>query len=410
MGLRLPGGTTPRQVAVAVGCVLVLTLGIGSVSVLNGMSSMLVEGMGADLVSYSLGPSVKSACGFVLSFAAARAMARVSSRKCLLVGTFAMTAAMLLYAAADNVGVWYAGSVVNGAVLAFGSNAAVTGVLNEHFGPRAPVVLGYCYGTMSLLLSGIVFCESFALRFVGYRDVLVGYAAIVLAVGLAANLLLIGRAPGRFAAAGAPAADGTQASSAAHAGPRGLSGVARRPVFYLFCLTMLLAALPLNGFSAFCQNYLVARGMAPQDATAVFSVFVFASAVVSFFSGKASKLLGTSRLAWAMFGGFAAGTALLLAAGGSAVGAAAALAVCALVGPSSILPGLLIPHFFGTSSYASVSAVGMGFYYLGASVSYYVAASVMQAAGFSVGFGVLAGAGLLVAVLVTVCGRAVGGK
>ena len=106
----------------------------------------------------------------------------------------------------------------------------------------------------------------------------------------------------------------------------------------------------------------------------VLGVFVFAGAVANLVSGTVVKKLGTTRTAAVMFGGFALGIACLVA--GAVTGQHALLpagvVLCAAIGPSGILPGLLIPQLFGRRDYASISAVGMGMFYLGAACSFFI--------------------------------------
>ena len=137
---------------------------------------------------------------------------------------------------------------------------------------------------------------------------------------------------------------------------------------------MVCAAFPTNSFSAYAHMFLVAGGTEPAAATSVLGVFVFAGAVANLVSGTVVKKLGTTRTAAVMFGGFALGIACLVA--GAVTGQHALLpagvVLCAAIGPSGILPGLLIPQLFGRRDYASISAVGMGMFYLGAACSFFI--------------------------------------
>lgn len=395
MRSQTTGTLTARQVSVAVGCALVLTVGVGSVPFINGASAYIAGGLDTTLVAYSFGPTVKSACGFLVSLIAARLIGLLGPRRCLLAGVFLSALAIVCCALASDLATWYAGNALFGVMAAIGSTAAATGVLNEHFGRRTPVVLGIIMGVMGLAVSLLMLAESWLLARFDYRIVLGGYAIAVLAIGAFAVLALIGRPP----ATDCTASEGDASAAACNQDDDGLTlqEALRTPAFYLFCLAMVCAAFPTNSFSAYAHMFLVAGGTEPAAATSVLGVFVFAGAVANLVSGTVVKKLGTTRTAAVMFGGFALGIACLVA--GAVTGQHALLpagvVLCAAIGPSGILPGLLIPQLFGRRDYASISAVGMGMFYLGAACSFFISALAIESLGFNAGFCLLAAIGLL---------------
>ena len=393
MELQTGKALTARQASVAIGCMLVLTVGIGSISLINGASSYIADGLNTSIVAYSFGPTIKSACGFLTSLLAARLICLLTPRRCLLVGSCLSALAVTCCALASSLAAWYVGNSLFGLMAAIGSTAAVTGVLNEHFGRRTPVVLGVISGIMGFALSLLVFVESYLLARFDYRLVLGGYAVLVLAVGLFSVCVLIG-SPSQNAYAekgAAPSANSKNEDGLT------LAQALRTPVFYLFCLAMVCSAFPTNSFGAYAHMFLVAGGMEPAAATSAMGLFVFASAIVSLVSGVAVKKLGVVRFVATVFGGFALGVACLVAGNETSqttlmiVG----MILCAAIGPSSSLPGLLIPRLFGTRDYASISAVGMGMFYLGAACSFFISALAIEGTGFDVGFSLLAGIGIL---------------
>lgn len=395
MKSQITGRLTARQISAAVGCALVLTVGIGSVSLINGASAYIAGNLATTLVAYSFGPTVKSACGFLVSLIAARLICLLTPRRCLLAGVHFSALAIACCALASNLATWYAGNALFGIMAAIGSTAAATGVLNEHFGRRTPVVLGVITGVMGLAVSLLMLVESQLLARFDYRLVLGGYAIAVLALGAFAVLALIGRPPATDRAASessTPVATRNQDDSGLT-----LQEALRTPAFYLFCLAMVCAAFPTNSFSAYAHMFLVACGTEPAAATSILGVFVFAGAVANLVSGTAVKKLGATRTAAVMFGGFALGIACLVAGSVTVQHALlpAGVVLCAVVGPSGILPGLLIPQLFGRRDYASISAVGMGMFYLGAACSFFISALVIENLGFSTGFCLLAAIGLL---------------
>lgn len=395
MRSQTTGTLTARQVSVAVGCALVLTVGVGSVPFINGASAYIAGGLDTTLVAYSFGPTVKSACGFLVSLIAARLIGLLGPRRCLLAGVFLSALAIVCCALASDLATWYAGNALFGIMAAIGSTAAATGVLNEHFGRRTPVMLGIIMGVMGLAVSLLMLAESWLLARFDYRIVLDGYAIAVLAIGAFAVLALIGRPP----ATDCTASEGGASAATCNQGDDGLTlqEALRTPAFYLFCLAMVCAAFPTNSFSAYAHMFLVAGGTEPAAATSVLGVFVFAGAIANLVSGTVVKKLGTTRTAAVMFGGFALGIACLVAGAvtGQHVLLPAGVVLCAAIGPSGILPGLLIPQLFGRRDYASISAVGMGMFYLGAACSFFISALAIEGLGFNAGFCLLAAIGLL---------------
>lgn len=395
MRSQTTGTLTARQVSVAVGCALVLTVGVGSVPFINGASAYIAGGLDTTLVAYSFGPTVKSACGFLVSLIAARLIGLLGPRRCLLAGVFLSALAIVCCALASDLATWYAGNALFGIMAAIGSTAAATGVLNEHFGRRTPVMLGIIMGVMGLAVSLLMLAESWLLARFDYRIVLDGYAIAVLAIGAFAVLALIGRPP----ATDCTASEGGASAATCNQGDDGLTlqEALRTPAFYLFCLAMVCAAFPTNSFSAYAHMFLVAGGTEPAAATSVLGVFVFAGAIANLVSGTVVKKLGTTRTAAVMFGGFALGIACLVAGAvtGQHVLLPAGVVLCAAIGPSGILPGLLIPQLFGRRDYASISAVGMGMFYLGAACSFFISALAIEGLGFNAGFCLLAAIVLL---------------
>ena len=395
MRSQTTGTLTARQVSVAVGCALVLTVGAGSVPFINGASAYIAGGLDTTLVAYSFGPTVKSTCGFLVSLIVARLIGLLGPRRCLLAGVFLSALAIVCCALASDLATWYAGNALSGVMAAIGSTAAATGVLNEHFGKRTPVVLGIIMGVMGLAVSLLMLAESRLLACFDYRIVLGGYAIAVLAIGAFAVLALIGRPP----ATDCTASEGNVPAEVRNQSDDGLTlqEALRTPAFYLFCLAMVCAAFPTNSFSAYAHMFLVACGTEPAAATSILGIFVFAGAIANLVSGTVVKKLGTTRTAAVMFGGFALGIACLVAGAvtGQHVLLPAGVVLCAAIGPSGILPGLLIPQLFGRRDYASISAVGMGMFYLGAACSFFISALAIESLGFNAGFCLLAAIGLL---------------
>ena len=193
----------------AVGCAIILATGIGSTSVLNAITPLLIEGMGTTVTDYAFGPMLATIFAFVGSLIGAKFITKIGARKCLLIGTVCVTVVLCLIATATNTVLWYVANVINGVVLAIGAHAAAAGVLAEHYGPRTPSVFGVVIGVMSFLVAGEVFVESLMLGAMDYRTIVYVFAAAVLVLGLFSNLVLIGKLPSeraKGAAASAPEA------------------------------------------------------------------------------------------------------------------------------------------------------------------------------------------------------------
>ncbi len=407
-----------RPMMAAVGCAIILTVGMGSTSLLNAIAVLLVEGMGIDLVTYAFGPMLATIFAFLGSLVGTKLIDKLTPKWCLLIGSICTTCALLLFAAATGPIMWYIGNVINGIVLAIGAHASAAGVLSRFYGERTPTVFGVVVGVMSFIIAGLVFIESMLLQVLDYRTIIFGYAALVLVLGIFSNLVLIGPLPKLAAPAPAPNAvqaedalseanlTEAEAAAAASAPPEAPAGITlkealRTPALYLFFAAMVFASFPLNGFSAYSSNFLASGSLDPSFVVTLLSIFALLVAVVSLVSGKVSEKLGASVSSIIVFAGFAAGITLLvmwLANAGSPL-LYGGLVLCAFIGPVQILPALFIPQLFGMRDYTAINAVGMGAFYLGGAAVFLIAAAIMQNVGFAVGFIVLAASGVVACIL-----------
>lgn len=407
-----------RPVMAAVGCAIILTVGLGSTSLLNVIAVLLVEGMGIDLVTYAFGPMLATVFAFLGSLVGTKLIGVITPRWCLLIGSVCTAAALVLFATATGPAMWYVGNVINGIVLAIGAHASAAGVLSRFYGERTPTVFGVVVGVMSFIIAGLVFIESMLLQVLDYRTIIFGYAALVLVLGIFSNLVLIGPLPKLTAPAPAPdavqAEDAlseanlaeAEAAAAAPAPPEAPTGITlkealRTPALYLFFAAMVFASFPLNGFSAYSSNFLASSSLDPSFVVTLLSIFALLVAVVSLVSGKVSEKLGASVSSIIVFAGFAVGITLLvmwLANAGDPL-LYGGLVLCAFIGPVQILPALFIPQLFGMRDYTAINAVGMGAFYLGGAAVFLIAAAIMQNVGFAVGFIVLAASGVVACIL-----------
>ena len=400
--------SSKRPMMAAIGCAIILTVGLGSTSLLNAIAVLLVEGMNTDLVTYAFGPMLATIFAFLGSLVGTKLIDRITPKRCLLIGSVCTAIALTLFAMATGPVMWYIGNVINGIVLAIGAHASAAGVLSRFYGERTPTVFGVVVGVMSFIIAGLVFIESLLLQVFDYRTIIYGYAVIVLVLGVFSSVVLIGKVPAMPAGAPVPEvaddpAELGEAEAAATAAPGGitLKEAMRTPALYLFFAAMVFASFPLNGFSAYSSNFLASSGLDASFVVTLLSVFALLVAVVSLVAGKVSEKLGASISSIIVFAGFAAGIALLVMwlsslSDGMLYGG---LVLCALIGPVQILPALFIPQLFGMKDYTAINAVGMGAFYLGGTAVFLIAAAIMQNIGFGMGFIVLAVSGVVACVL-----------
>ncbi|WP_418924013.1 MFS transporter [Ellagibacter isourolithinifaciens] len=404
--------SSKRPMMAAIGCAIILTVGLGSTSLLNAIAVLLVEGMNTDLVTYAFGPMLATIFAFLGSLVGTKLIDRITPKRCLLIGSVCTAIALTLFAMATGPVMWYIGNVINGIVLAIGAHASAAGVLSRFYGERTPTVFGVVVGVMSFIIAGLVFIESLLLQVFDYRTIIYGYAVIVLVLGVFSNVVLIGKVPAMPAGAPVPEVADDPAElgggSRRHGRPAPpapggitLKEAMRTPALYLFFAAMVFASFPLNGFSAYSSNFLASSGLDASFVVTLLSVFALLVAVVSLVAGKVSEKLGASISSIIVFAGFAAGIALLVMwlsslSDGMLYGG---LVLCALIGPVQILPALFIPQLFGMKDYTAINAVGMGAFYLGGTAVFLIAAAIMQNIGFGMGFIVLAVSGVVACVL-----------
>ena len=408
--------SSKRPMMAAIGCAIILTVGLGSTSLLNAIAVLLVEGMNTDLVTYAFGPMLATIFAFLGSLVGTKLIDRITPKRCLLIGSVCTAIALTLFAMATGPVMWYIGNVINGIVLAIGAHASAAGVLSRFYGERTPTVFGVVVGVMSFIIAALVFIESLLLQVFDYRTIIYGYAVIVLVLGVFSNVVLIGKVPAMPAGAPVPEvaddpAELGEAEAAATAAPAApappapggitLKEAMRTPALYLFFAAMVFASFPLNGFSAYSSNFLASSGLDASFVVTLLSVFALLVAVVSLVAGKVSEKLGASISSIIVFAGFAAGIALLVMwlsslSDGMLYGG---LVLCALIGPVQILPALFIPQLFGMKDYTAINAVGLGAFSLGGTAVFLIAAAIMQNIGFGMGFIVLAASGVVACVL-----------
>ena len=392
-----------RPAMAAVGCALILTTGIGSTSLLNAITPLLIEGMSTTVTDYSFGLMMATVLAFLGSLVGARFITKIGARRCLLIGTICVTVVLCLIASATNLVLWYIANVMNGIVLAIGAHAAAAGVLAEFYGPRTPTVFGIVVGVMSFLVAGEVMVESFMLTVLDYRTIVYIFAGVTLVVGLFSNFVLIGRLPSERAGAAAAAASAPgegagegaaapEAEAAAEVPGITMKEALRTPALYVFFLAMVLAAFPLNGFSAYASYFFVGGGLEASLSATLLSVFALIVAAISLVSGSVSKKIGAAATSVVVFVGFAIGVAVMIMWANTQQFPLAVVSLfpCALIGPVQILPALFIPQLFGMKDYTPINAVGMGGFYLGGAIVFVLVAAVMQAVGYTMGFVVLA--------------------
>ncbi len=187
--------TGKRPMMAAIGCAIILTVGLGSTSLLNAIAVLLVEGMNTDLVTYAFGPMLATVFAFLGSLVGTKLIDKITPKCCLLIWSVCTAIALTLFAMATGPLMWYVGNVINGVVLAIGAHASAAGVLSRFYGERTPTVFGVVVGVMSFIIAGLVFVESLLLQAFDYRTIIFGYAALVLVLGVLSNVVLIGKVP-----------------------------------------------------------------------------------------------------------------------------------------------------------------------------------------------------------------------
>lgn len=417
----IPRAGNIRATAAAVGCALILMTGFGSMSVINAAAPLIMNGIGATLVSYSMGPMIATLAAFAGSLVAAKVIDLITPRACLVIGTVCVTAVLAIIGFANDLVAWYAANVLNGVVLSFGSQAACAGIVAEYYGQRSPSVFGVVVGAMAFLVAGEVLVESVFLAVFDYRTVFFVFSAFSFVVGMFANFVLIGFKP---KAASVPSSAGASGDAGQRGGAIDFDGsesveagggfegpeehgltlgqAMRSPVLYLFFAAMFVAAFPYQGYSAYGAYYFSYAGLDASSSAMLLSGFALFTAAFSLVAGFASRKLGASKVALAVFVGFAVGIALLvwwasLPVKGLLVWVS--VAFCGLIGLVQTLPALFVPQLFGMRAYAAINAVGIGGMHAGSAVLFVVISVVMEAFGYNAGFVALAACGLASAAL-----------
>ena len=398
-----------RPAMAAVGCAIILATGIGSTSVLNAITPLLIEGMGTTVTDYAFGPMLATIFAFVGSLIGAKFITRIWRT-----GT-----------PADRHRLRHRGAVPHSH--RHQHRAVVRGQRHQRRGaghrrPRgrrrraggalraALLVFGVVIGVMSFLVAGEVFVESLMLGAMDYRTIVYVFAAAVLVLGLF-NLVLIGKLPSeraKGAAASAPEAAPGDAPAPEAAGaeqaeePAGITlhDALRSPALYLFFLAMVLASFPINGYSAYASYFFVGNGMTALFGHAPFGVRRHRGAHQPGVRHRVQEAgrVGHVRHHLRRLRGRRVPHGHVDEQRRAAHRVRQPGAVRAHR-PGTLCPALFIPQLFGMKDYTSINAFGMGGFYLGGAAVFVIVAAVMQNLGFNMGFIVLAGCGVAALVL-----------
>ncbi|MGI6216475.1 MAG: MFS transporter [Coriobacteriales bacterium] len=400
-----------KRIMSTIGCTIILALALGILQLLSIMIPNVVEGLGVPLAAVTGGSMVGMFSGFLFSVIATKLIDKLTPRWSLLVGTIFAGITLFLAAVATNIVVWYISCIFSGVVLGIGSNAAVAGVLGAWYGENSPRSYGIVAGISTFLIAAMVVVSGQMLTAMDYRSCLYIMTAVVVIVGVLANLLLIRKAPSDMGSGGgdgteSPAA-GPDASAASADSKEAASGLTMKEAmktgsFICFVLGMFIGAFPANGFSGFMSTFFTSFGVSADIYTTYVGLFMVFGAIIVMASGFFIKKYGAGKLIPIMFIAFAIGIALLVAwTGNQSAGWLPILAVlfASFITLTMNLPGLIVPEVFGMRDYSAITAAGMAAFFIGAGLMMLIIALVAEAFGMTVAYIVFGVLGLIAMVL-----------
>lgn len=361
--------TKARATAAAVGCAIILTTGTGMTNVLNAMIPDIMVGLGnPPLTLFMLGPSVATIMAFLGSMVATKLIEKLTPKWSLLIGTICVTLMLTVFAVADHVWMWIAANAVNGIVMSFGAHAAASGVTAKFWGSRTQSVYGIVSGVYSLMCAAEVFLGAWLLSIADYRTAMWFLVVSCLVLGVGANLLLIGKIPGKplhFKEDDVKVEETPVTQIGVD-----LSTALKSPCFYFFAAVVFIGAWAMSAIGSFSTVFFTTYGVDSATAASWFGIHTLVGAILMLFAGFLTNKFGARTTGVIVFGLFIIGIVSLFvwsSAGGFPL-VFAGMALTSTILVVAILPSLFIPDLFGMKHYTSINAACMAAYFLGHTV------------------------------------------
>lgn len=403
-----------KAIIAAILCALGIVFGMTCNSYIGVLLPSFMGGIGMDLVTASLGFTICIATSIFGSMAAAKIIDRITPRISLVIALLCSGVMLLILGFATNVPMWFAAMVINGLiVIPLGGYPTISALVAQFWGKKTQSVVGIVQAGVSLCAGvGIVALIGTLLSSgTDYHLIVNGIAVVSFAIAVIAFFLL--KAPQSAPAVeaegkGVVAAEdaGVEAEMPAKAVSTDEPGLSlkeamRTPAFWLFGVAMFCVSFPIGSFATYLTTFFTAFGAAAGVATLLVSFRAFWCFLCNSGSGFFVQKFGVKPLTIIIFGGFAAGIAILMAWTQMQqdwmmyVG----IALTGTLGPGSIVASLLIPDMFGKKDYAGINSGSMVFYYIGSVVANLAFSMIAQSFGVAASVTTLAVLGVIGMVL-----------
>jgi MFS family permease len=313
----------------------------------------------------------------VITFAApgaGRLVDRYGARRVIVASYFALAAALvalsLAQPPASRLYVLYGFAGLVGIAT---SPVTFSRVVSNWFDRKRGLALGFASTGIGLGAFIMPSLTQFLIDAVGWRRAYLGLAGTSLAIALPVVWIFLRESPAEVGllpdGANAPSIPGPLAGPAA--GLR-VSEAMRTPIFWQLCGIFFCVAACCNGTIAHVAPLLTDRGVSGQSAALAASLFGAASIVGRVGNGYLVDRYFAPRVAAVIFGGAAAGVAILWSGlTGGAVFLAAALLGLAIGAESDVMP-FLVSRYFGMLSMAELYGCIFGSYTLGNATGRYL--------------------------------------
>ena len=365
------GADRKKAIAAFIGCFLCMFVVQGGMQTFAIFLPRVGESTGWGVSRVSIASSTAAAGAFLANLAISRALKKLSPKAVLAIGIVAFAAQEIVFGSSTQPWMFWLGGVFGGIAMGWGTVATCSIIIDSFFDEdrskfMAITVSGAMFGSVAFNPLATLLIGRF-----GWRRAYFLQGALVLFIGLAAVLLLIGRLPERKAGAAENAEQG------------GLTAAeAKRTVSYW----LLGLGIFFIGLSTNIENYMPAfwqsRGVSVAASSAVMTVYAAMAAGMSILMGRVNdRLSGKAYVAATslLFSG-----AVLIMARTGIVSHMALLVLCCLPfaaggkKASALIPPLVVAEAFGRRDYPAIIGFFAGMLQLGVMASNFVIGPILE--------------------------------
>lgn len=381
-----------NAILIAIGVALVIALCQGSMYSFSVLLMDIIEDTGSTMTKVLLIGSFSTGGTFVANLFVGQVMSKVKSKWVFFIGAMLIPVHYVIYYFSKSMAMLYFAAAISGVAAAF-LMAPASVLLSNWFIAKRSTAITCAFGAMNVGGAIFMYLAGQLVTSLGWRNVELVNAAIVLVVSLAVCLLVIKEDPAEI---GQKPYGYDQASAMENAGAEDTSGVSagaafKSVSFYILFISCIVIVTSAYAFTNLAPTFLTEVGMSIEKASVYTSAYSIVAIFAAVISGLVADKWGTK--AFMIYSGVLACVGLVIFSMGSAAGLVVALVVLLLgladpMGASSA--PLLTSACFGMKDYPKLVGFMQGALNLGAAVMVPVIGAISENAGIGLAFKVAA--------------------